>query len=180
MNGYMKSTAVALFSLMLLAGCGQDKTEKLHGLVAIVDLDKIARTLGRDIVMDEKVKKYVQEQQNTINKLREELKKKLQDEEKKLGKKPKKKAKEKYAEMSRQAEFKLRQDIALAEREAKQLRTRLIRAFRSEVEIIAMKIASEDGFSLVFIKQPAMLYIDPTVDISNAVVATMQGSQPKE
>lgn len=179
MNGYMKSLAVIVFSLILLAGCGQDKTEKVTGHVAIVDLDKIAKTLGRDKTMDKKVTSYLQEQQSAINKLRAELKSKLEDEEKKLGKKPKQAAKEKYAQMTRQAELKLRQDVALAEREAKQLRSRLIREFRQQVEPIAVKVATENGYSVVFIKQPAMLYIDPTVDISKDVIAAMQGSQQK-
>lgn len=173
----IKYLAVVLFSFMLLAGCGPEEVEKVTGRVAIIDLGKIAADIGRDKSMDNKVSIFVKSQQDLITKLRDDFKNKLAEEEKKMGKKPKKKDKEKYAQMTQQAEFKLRQEISLAERDAVQLRTRLALEFRKEIEPIAIKVATADGFSVVFIKQPAMLYIETSVDISGKVIAAMRGSQ---
>lgn len=173
----MKLLLVTLLSSIILSGCNSGSSA---GRTAIIDLDLIAQSTGRDRIISDKVTAFVKEKEKTVTKLRDELKGKLDLEEKKLVKKSKAAAKKKLGQLALQFEQKLRQDISLAKYEAEQLRANLVKKFRDEIQPEAIKIALRKGFSLVLIKQPSMLYIESSVNISNDIIAALSASQAIE
>lgn len=173
MNKWTKIFPVLVMFSTIMAGCDSSQP----GRSAVIDLDKIAQATGRDKIMADKVAAFIKEKETAVTSLRDEFKAKLDAEKKKLGKKPTTTAKNKYNQLSFQYEQKLRQDLSKAEQEANQLRVKLVKEFREEIQPEAAIIAARKGFSLVFIKQAAMIYMDPSSDISKDVITALSSSQ---
>jgi len=160
------TTGLLILITLLVASCGGDNS----GSVAVIDLDEIASVTGRDKVIAERVKAFTTEQQGLLTKLRDELRNNIEQEQKKLGKKPAKEKLAKFDQLTQSSEIKLRQEISRVKDVAAQLRVNLVMEFKKEVEPVASSIAKQRGMSIVMIKQNAMLYIDPTADITNDVI----------
>lgn len=172
MNKWTKIFPVLVLFSTIMTGCDSNET----GRTAVIDLDKIAQAVGRDKMMSDKVATFIKEKEAAVTKLRDEFKSNLDAEKKKLGKNPTTTAKNKYNQLSFQYEQKLRQDLSQAEQEANQLRIKLVQEFREEIQPEAAIIAARKGFSLVFIKQAAMIYMEPSVDISKDIIAALSAS----
>lgn len=177
MKSYVKSVVIILLALVFI-GSAEVATAST-GRVAVVDLDAIAKSLGRDKIITNKVAHYVKAKQAGINKERDQLKAKLAKEKKGLGNKSTDKQKADYVHSVREAELKLRNDVLAARRGAVALRAKLIQKFTDEVRPLAVKIAHKRGFSVVYVKQQAMLYVDPRVDISKDVAKLMSAGSSK-
>jgi len=173
----MKSVLTVLLTLMLIGGAEVATASSMRGRVAVVDLDAIAKTLGRDKAITNEVGRYLKTKQADINKERDQLKAKLAKEEKKLGKSPKPKQKAEYESMARQSELQLRKDVIDARRGAAQLRAKLINEFTGEVQPVAARLAREKGFGLVLVKQPGMLFIDGSADITAQVTKVLKAKK---
>ena len=76
---------------LTLTGCNIGETpEPAVGLVAVVDLDKVAQDIGRDKQINEQVQAFSKQQQAKLESVRGELRAALDEAKEKLGDKPKK------------------------------------------------------------------------------------------
>lgn len=167
--------AVLLLSVVLVSGCYQD--EKANG-VAVIDLDRVAAAIGRDKLITARVGEYAKQQEINLNKLKNEFNSRIADEKKKLGKKPKKKEQERINQLASDYTLQLRQEINKVSQTADRLRSELVLDFRKEIEPVARRVAESRKLSVVMVKQNAMLYIDPAIDITNAVIDEIQKYEP--
>ena len=177
MKANMKSVLTVFLALMLIGSAEVATASSMRGRVAVVDLDAIAKTLGRDKVITNEVGRYLKTKQADINKERDQLKAELAKEEKKLGKSPKPAQKADYENMARRSELQLRKDVIDARRGAVELRGKLISEFTDEVKPVAARLAKKKGFGLVLVKQPGMLFIDDSADITAEVAKTLKARE---
>jgi Skp family chaperone for outer membrane proteins len=183
-------TVAALVSLCV-SGCGwfggkndtEAKVEKsVPGRVAVVDLDEIARRVGRDQYMIDTLKqtqqtlnerlevvqasyvKQIKQKQETLGVGNEGVEITDEDTKTLLG-------------MQREAGLNLNQARKEAISSLTQRRTQLVASFRNEVRPIASEVAKEKGLSIVLTKNDTVLFThEDAVDITDEVAKRLRTS----
>jgi Skp family chaperone for outer membrane proteins len=174
-----------------VSGCGwfggkddaEAKTEKaVPGRVAVVDLDEIARRVGRDQYMIDRLKqtqqtlnerlevvqasyvKQIKQKQETLGVGNEGVEISDEDTKTLLG-------------MQREAGLNLNQARKEAISSLTQRRTQLVATFRNEVRPIASEVAKEKGLSIVLTKNDTVLFThEDAVDITDEVAKRLRAS----
>jgi len=159
-----------------------ETTARLSG-VAVVDLDEVARQLGRDVSLA----KSIRDGQVTLNRqLRDfqtTLKESYREKAEKLNAEPAsapgaEEARQKQlAELQRQLNLQLGEAQRTAQNELKAHQKRLIEQFRSEVKPVARDVAAQRGLGVVVTKnETVLLTFDDAHDITQAVVAKLRAA----
>ncbi len=148
------------------------------GLVAVIDLDSVARAVGRDSVIASRVQEYADQQSAKLNRLRDDLREQLQQEKSRLGDTPGDADREKLAQLTARMDLQLQQEIAKARQAAEQLKIDLVMDFKQEIQPLAERVVKARGNSILLIRQNAMLYVDPAADITKAVIEELKSTEP--
>jgi Skp family chaperone for outer membrane proteins len=192
----MRTIAFSILGLLLLAsiGCNSEKTDVATaeapdarptaaqplGAVAVIDLDDIARRLGRDVAMEKAVKQQesalnqqlqtVQASYNQqINEKQREFGDSLNDEDAKL-----------LLTMKQRANLNLNDARRRAQSELTQHRFKLISLFREEIKPVARDVAKSKGLSIIVTRNDTVIYAyDTAVDITDEVFEKVLARQPK-
>jgi len=145
--------------------------------LAVVDLDKVAKELGRDV----KIKKALKNKEAELNKQLSTLQASLnaEYENRKLG----------IGGFASEADLRsLRNQIAVrlnrAQRQARtdlvRYKQKLVREFREEVKPVAREVAAARGLSIVIPKNDGIvLTFEPSVDITDTVAEKLRENSPK-
>ena len=158
--------------VLLCAGCGKEPSG-----VAVVDLDEVAKRLGRDM----SISKSVKETQNGLNQQLNTLLVNLQDQFKqqsaKFGDEPTPEQQAQLRKLNNDMTNLLAQKKRLAQNLYLQNQRQLVVRFREEVKPVAKQVAEERGFAIVMPKdQNSLLVADAAVDITEQVIAKMQAN----
>lgn len=172
------SAGIALIAAMSLGGCRLD-TGTAPTQVAVVDLVVVAKALGRDEAMDQRLMEATEQLNAQLQEIASDYSSQLEDEKKKLGKKPEKEDEQRLTTLTQQARLQIQQTRLLAEQKAAQFRTRLIQDFRNEVGDVAAGIAKSRGASQVLVAGANTLWFDPSADITDEVIAKLR-ARPKQ
>jgi Skp family chaperone for outer membrane proteins len=174
--------------LTLSAGCGlktADQTEakvaKSVGGVGVVDLDMVAKRLGRDIEMNSDVQERLTSLNNKLNTLRDSLRRLYDEKKDRFGETPtEEQEKELQATRDRMdqqlLELKRKSEIELAN-----YRQALVDQFREQAKPVLRDVAAARGLSIVIPKNNGLLLsIDPAVEITDEVATKMPASTRAE
>lgn len=171
----MKKLLCALILPILgLTGCTPPPAAKPDGTVALIDLEAVAKRLGRDTVIAQEIKEASEAIAEQLVTAQKEYQAEFTRYKDTLGAKPTEADNQKLVELNRNlnAQFQQRQQQAQQEIAAK--RTALVNRFCEEVKPLAMKVAAARGLQIVLVKSDlVVLGYEPTVEITDAVVAEM-------
>jgi len=147
------------------------------GGVAVIDVDFVARELGRfDEIMD-----AVNERERSLNSQLAEIQRSYQDqvqtEKSGFGPNPSGADLTRVSELERQLTLQLTQAQKEAQGELQQFKVGMINSFRDKVRPIAQQVANEKGLSLVVSKNDDVVFsFAPSVDVTAEVLAMMRQS----
>ena len=169
----MKPVRLVAFALFAFVIAGCDQLDGGRSDVAVIDLDAVARALGRDEVIAQQINRANQQLSSQLGEVAKDLQQQLQEE------------REKYEVVGDEAEAELEQKTAvanqrlqqtqrLAQQRASEFRTAVINEFRNELQPYASEIARERGASAVITVATPMLWFDAEVDITDEVIAAMR------
>lgn len=158
------------FTLSLLSGC--DALQNANTVV--LDLDAIANATGQADTIKQQIEQANQELNAQLSTISSKLNEQLAEEKQKMGKKPSKTDKENLQKLTVQANQKMQQARAIASQKAQQYRTALILQLRKNVQPIAEKIARKRGADIVLTANNAMIWFEPSVDITDEVIAEIR------
>lgn len=154
-------------------------TSKSNGGVAVVDLDEVARKLGREAEMVQSVKNQGEQLNQRLLAIQQSAVKQLQEIRAGLGDEPTPQEAQEYLRKQRNAQVNLNTIKQQAEVALGQHRQQLISQFRQEAKPIAAKIAKEKGFTTVVTRNDSVVFsFDQGVDITDEVVALMSAQVP--
>jgi len=159
-----------------LSGCNFPLPSGQTTQSLVVDLTAVARALGRDEVMQQKLQKAQQQLNAQLEQIGSGLQTQLQDQESKLAGEAKKTRQETLEKLSQQANLQLRQSRLVAERKADQYRLKLIDGFRDEVRWVAKSLAEKRGAQSVFVNDGNLLWYAPAIDITDEVIAALRAA----
>lgn len=171
---------LALLSALVFGGCEKPSASSPAGSaggVAVIDLDEVAKRLGRDVGIADELKTT----RNALAEQLQEAQKGLEGEFDKsraaLGASPSTEDTQKLAQLGQSLNVQFQQKQQEAQEEFKAKAGALLTRFREEVKPIALKIAAAKGLDVVLVKNDAnVLAAQNSADITDAVVTEMIGS----
>jgi Skp family chaperone for outer membrane proteins len=161
----------------IVSGCELPTVPKAGNAAgtSIIDLDAVAKALGRDAVLREQLTQAGEQLTSKVNELASGLKGRLTEERNKLGEAPSETQQADFRKLTNQAQVQLRRGQLAARQRAQQFQTRLVSQFRAEVLPFAQQVAAARGSRVVLVKSNVLWY-DPSADITQAVVAAMRAA----
>jgi len=163
---------LSLFLTIALSACGPSAGPK--GGVALVDLDAVAKRLGRDTAIVDELKSAGAPLGDQLVSAQKDYQAQINSFKDSLGAKPTEADNQKLAELARKLNVELQQKQQAAQQELGAKRAALVSKFREEVRPVAMKIASGKGLGIVLVKSDmVVLGSEPGLDITDDVVGEM-------
>lgn len=171
----MSGRGMTLIAVLLVAvglgGCMHDTTPP----VALVDLDAVARQLGRSDTMAAELKAYNEELSTELKAQAAELKEQLETSLQALSANPTQEGRARHQQMMTQAARTLEESKRQAQQKAVAKRTELVVAFRREARPAVEKVAREKGMKMVLTTADNVVWADRTLDITSEVLAALGG-----
>ena len=157
-----------------LTGCDHSPLSRTKGGVALIDLDDIAKRLGRDVAIVQELKDAGGPLGDQLTAAQKEYQTQFDRSKDSIGTKPSDADSQKLAELARNLNSQLQQKQQQAQQELNTKRASLVTRFREEIKPIALKIASSKGLGAVLLKSDGVvLAAEQGLDITDEVVAEM-------
>jgi Skp family chaperone for outer membrane proteins len=174
--------------LAVSAGCGlkpADQTEakaaKSVGGVGVVDLDMVAKRLGRDIEMSNDVQDRLTELNSKLNSLRDSLRRLYDEKKDRFGESPTEDQERELQATRERMDQQLLEQKRKSEIELANYRQALVDQFREQAKPVLRDVAAGRGLSIVIPKNNGLLLsIDPAVEITDEVATKMPSSTKAE
>lgn len=178
----MTRTAMILLSATLvLAAC--DKLPGPDGestaapapapTVAVLDVDAVAKALGRDEVFKQQVQAAGRQLQQQLSEFSSGLEGKLKEEQARLGAEPSQEERQQLARMAVDAQRQIQQGQTLARQKALAYQTKLAAEFRAEIQPVVSEVALGRGASAVLVSS-TLLWFEPSANITGAVIDALR------
>ena len=150
-------------------------TTKGGGGVAVIRLEQIGQRLGKTESINQTVSQAKAEWDEELNQNLATIAEELQQKKQEIGESPT----EEQATTLSNLRNGMEQKKQANRQRVQQFRMELMNGFRAEVELIASEIAKARGATAILLYNPQnLLSIEPSVDITEAVLAKLQqGSQ---
>src|SRR2546425_343304 len=166
--------SIYLMSSLVFVGCDQRvHSPQAHRLV-VLDLDAIARALGRDVAIQQQVEAATRSLNTQLLQAAQEMQKQLDDEKAKLGSKPTDEEHGRLRQLQARANESIRNNKLLAQLRQQEVRKELIQRFRSELKPIAEALAKRWGASAVLVATDELLWFSEADDITDEVIAELR------
>ena len=166
--------------IALGAGAAGSWLTRASGGVAVDDLDRVAKELGRDVQMTNDLKANQSSVANQLAAVEKNAIEKLNEMKADLGEDAAEDKKVEFAKIAQgtQIQFNNLQKKAVAA--ISQRRDTLVAAFRAEARPATEKVAKAHGASAVMTRNESFLFsFDNTIDITNEVIAEMKANPAK-
>jgi len=163
-----------LLTTALLSGC---ETPWSTPQIAVVDLQSVAKSLGRDEKIASAINTANARLNQQIETLSAELRKNIDEKKAALGDKPEKEDEQAYIQLIQKSNAKLNQVRQLAAQKSQQVKTLLIIEFRKEASDAAASLAKTLKFKAVLGLHDGLLWSENTLDITDKVTAVMMKSK---
>lgn len=183
----MRAWMGCLVAAALAVGvCGCDRSGRASanrpniGAVAVIDLDRVAQKLGRDVQMAQ----LLQQRQVALNEqltaIKVSYEQEISEKQSQFGSAPSQEQTQLLSTISQQAGANLNRVQQQAKNDLNQHRAGLIQQFREEVKPVARQVALERGLSLIVTKNDNVIFdFASAVDITNDVIQRMQQRPPQ-
>jgi Skp family chaperone for outer membrane proteins len=171
----MKTFPAFLILLSLtLVGCDRASFSSAKGGVALVDLDDVAKRLGRDVSIVQELKDASGPLKDQLTAAQKELQTQFDKTKDSIGAKPTDTESQKLADLGNNLNLQLQQKQQQAQQELNAKRAALVTRFREEIKPVALKIAAGKGLGVVLVKsEMVVLGSQQGLDITDEVVAEM-------
>ncbi|MEO0973537.1 MAG: OmpH family outer membrane protein [Pseudomonadota bacterium] len=165
----MRAT-LAVIGLALLAGCTPPPAP-----IAVIDLQVIARALGRDDVMSQQITVVNETLRQQLQSAAEQLREQLQAEQDALGDDATDEDQQRFDQLLSTANQRLEESQRTVQLRSSQFQQAVVADFRREVTAIAREIAASEGAQAVLLStNTSLLWYDSTIDITEEVIARMR------
>ena len=169
------------FLTLVLAGCGPASSpaptpvpSPAKGGAAVIDLDAVAKRLGRDVAILAELKEAGAPLKDQLAASQKDYQEQIDRLKASLGAKPSEADKQKLADLARSLNQQFQQKQQQAQQDMSTKKAALISRFREEVKPVALKIATGKGLGIVQLKNDlTILASEPALDITDEVVAEL-------
>jgi len=148
----------------------------------VVDLDAVARAMGRDLVIERKVEQATQALNTKLLAAADSMEKEYKKQQDAAGASPTDEQRAKLKQMAQRIQETIQSNKEIASQARERVRLDQIQSFRNDVKAVAAKIAEKQHAAMVVVAGQEVLWFKPTADITAAVIADMrtQALSPSE
>jgi Skp family chaperone for outer membrane proteins len=175
--------AVGLTALVALmgTGCEQRASSSDSGAsggsrTAVVDLNAVAKALGRDEAIQQQLQSATQQLNQQLVQAAQQMQEDLQKKQEELGEDASEEQLNELKQRFARAQRNVQVNKAKAELVQRKAKAKLVQQFREEVKPIAQRIAKEQGADVVVVANNEVLWFDPGSDITGEVIAEMRAA----
>lgn len=172
----LSSYILVLVVGLLASGC-KPIADLQSPSVLLVDLNAVAKALGRDEVMNQEIQVAEEQLRNQLTQIAGNLQQQVQEEQNKLGEKPEEEELARVQQLAAQAQQTFRNEQVGAQQKAAEVRQQVIMTFRQEVKMVAEQIAKSMGAQMVKVVGGDVLWFDSEADITADVIAKMRAAE---
>ncbi|WP_437203938.1 OmpH family outer membrane protein [Planctomicrobium sp. SH664] len=174
------SAAIAIVASLAVCVCWSSFSgSQKHTGVAVVDLDEVARRLGRAEEMTQTFQGSASKLQQQLNQIQIQATEKLKEARSKIGEHPTQEETAQFNRLTQQVNLEFNQLKKQAETQLGKHRQQLENRFRDEARPVASKLAHDKGFGTVVTKNDALIFaFDETVDLTEDVIKLMSATAP--
>jgi Skp family chaperone for outer membrane proteins len=170
---------VLLASLVALAACDPASVQGKSG-VAVIDLAVIAKATGQEDEIRVQAEGARGELTEQLHQLAISLEEQIKTERDKIGNNPSEADAQRLRGISIQAQQQINSAQIQAQAQASQFEQTLVNDYRDRIEPLAKEIASGLGASIVVTADANVIWFDPTVDITDEVIAAWRALPAEE
>ncbi len=168
---------------MLTTGCGQQSggssATAAKGGLAVIDLDVVAKAVGRTREMNDALKLKQSSFDQALQRAKADFTKQIADKKAEFGETPTTEQQQQLVQMEQTANSQLLQGARKAQVALDEYRQQLVAEFRAEIKPTASQVAAEKGLGVVIPKNEGfLLAVDPGVDITADVIKAHQTARP--
>lgn len=146
----------------------------------MVDLDTLAKQLGRDVQMEGEVQERIASLNSKLTSFKNTLDRLYEEKQASFGETPNEEQQKQLIAMQERMTAQMIESKRKGESELVVYRQKLIEQFREQAKPVLKEVAAERGLSIVIPKNPLMLLtVDPGVEITDEVAKRMLVSQEK-
>ena len=169
---------LAVLALSLTTGCDpRSSSSSSSGGVALVDLEAVAKRLGRDTEIETELKSAGEQLQTQLASAQKELQEEFTRLKEVVGETPSTEENQKLADLGRDLNGKFQQKQQSARQEISNKRSELVMRFREEIRPVALRVASARGLNIVLVKSDIVVLANALdADITGDVIAELQGN----
>jgi len=188
----VRAVACLMMGAVLAAGTGCNKTDSMAeaatapspkatqgvGGVGVVDLDSLAKQLGRDQEMSKAVQERLSALNERLGKLRDSLERLIDEKRTSFGDEVSDDERQQLISMQERMDTQLLESKRKAEVELANYKQALIDQFREQAKPILRDVATARGLSIVVPKNNGLLLtIDPSVELTDEVAKRILASR---
>ena len=156
-------------------GGSEQHAEQQFGRVAIIDLDQVAKSLGRDKEMANSIQQAQASLNQQLTTVQAEYQTQIEEKEKEYGEAPTEDQNLQLATLNQQAAVNLNAVRQKAQTMLTNHNRQVLGSFREQVKPLANQVADEKGLSIVITKNDAVVFVyKNAVDITDEVVNLMR------
>lgn len=165
-----------IVSVVLITACKPYENIMGGEPLVVVDLNAVAKALGRDEVMKQEVGAAEKQLRDQLQEIADDLKQQVRVEQQKLNTESQQEEIQRVEQLALQAQQAFKAQQIAAQQKASQYREQLLQAFRSEVKAVAEPIARQRGARLVKFVGADVLWFDPGIDITGDVISGLRAA----
>lgn len=178
MNKFLTFILLSLTLFTSACDLGSSKHRFIPQDTVIVDLEAVARALGKDEVMKQQAEENNKKLAVQLKTYADNLKAQIEEEKSKINKKKiTEEEKKRFQQLTTQASQELQKSQTKARQQAQTFQAQLIQAFRDEISVVAQKVAVQRGAKVVLSASHNVLWFNPESDITDEVIAAMRGAE---
>ena len=171
---------IFLVAALFVSACDQGPTGGGGGGIAIMDLSAIAKATGQDEVIRQDAETARAELSAQLQQLATNLEQQLAAEREKVGISPSEADQQRLQEMTMQARQQISNAQMQAQSQASLMEQELVTGFRDKLTPLAEEIAKAKGASAVLAADSYLFWFDPTIDITDEVIAAWRALPSEE
>jgi Skp family chaperone for outer membrane proteins len=170
---------IAAASLLL---CSCNRPASSSNSAVVVDLDAVARAMGRDLLIDRKVEQATQALNAKLLAAADSMEKEYKKQQAAAGNSPTDEQRAKLKQLTQKIQETIQNNKEVAAQARQRFRLEQIQLLRNDVKAVASRIAEKQHATMVFVAGQEVLWFTSSADITAAVIAEMrtQALSPSE
>lgn len=174
LNRNLAAAALTVFTAFLFVGCTGDDPQT----TAVVDLDAVAKAVGRHDSMNAELEAATQQLNQVLQQAAANIQAEYAAEKKRLGDELTDQGKARLAQLAARAQQVVARNKIVAQNARANVRATLINKFREHVRPLTERVARDRGANVVLIANQNVVWHDSAIDITGAVIDAYKANPP--
>jgi len=170
----MRTFIFAILAALTVLCSGCNRPEGAATSAVLVDLDAVARAMGRDRAIDKKVEQATQALNTRLLEAAATMEKELKKQQADLGTNATAEQRAKVRQTAQKIQENIQNNKEIAGQARQRFQLEEIQHFRNEVKAVAAPIAEKHHASMILLAGSDVLWFKPSADITATVIEEMR------